>query len=1091
MILKPQKRSFIILDFFILYFLLFSPPLFAQSLSEKGSYLTIQNFAPSEYKNRPQNWDIVQDHRGVLFFANNRGVLEFDGIFWRNININDKAVYSLAVNETGTVYVGAENEIGYLKADMSGSLHYNSLLPYLNEQYSGFGEVWFTCNTPEGIYFQTANNIFRWNGNTIKTWQSDLGYHTSFYVNGEFYVKEKSRGLCAITNDSLALIPGGEKFADPSIMGMIPYMENDMLVITRQDGLYHLSGNIINENTKSFIGSIKMDNSLSDIVINCAICISTNQFALGSEGNGVVIYDQSTDQYDFIDYTSGLQDEVANALLIDSRGNLWMALSNGISMSPAGSAVTSFGYNAGLKETVEAVTRYDKKIFVATQLGCFYLTGFQARKESPGNASNSSYIRPGFKKIDEINESCFNLIHFVTSAEDLLLAATYSNVSQIDKKFTVLKIVDCAPWGMLQMKSDPSRVIIANEYGVESIYRKNQQWILEGKVEGIDDDCRIISEDPEGNLWIGTYNIGVLYKIKYDRTAPGSSYEVSRYDSLNGLPAGDIYPALVNNNMLFGTSGGIYKYDEPDNVFIPDTTFGAEFGSKAREIHRISTDHAGNLWLVTYKDETKEYETGYMRLMENGQYEWVREPFLSFSKGVIHGLYHDPDGISWFGGPDGLFRYDSKVQKDYKQDYYALIRRVIIGGDSIAFNGAFTDNNGYLSVQQNPEHIPVLPYKFNSIAFEYSAPNNEDGTPVLFSMWLEGFDEEWSDWAAEYRQQYTNLREKSYTFHLKANNLYDHESIETTFSFVVKPPWYRTIPAYVVFVILSAAFIFMIVVLYTRELRRIIRLRTAEIRMQKDKIEAINRDIMDSIQYAQKIQNALLPPGDYIDSLLPERFILYHPRDIVSGDFYWIVGAKNKVISVTADCTGHGVPGAMMSMLGMAFLNEIIGKEYDLHADDILNRLRSQIIQSLRQKTETSESKDGMDIALYILDTENLKLEYSGANIALYMIRNGELQTLNPDRMPIGISANLSVPFTRHNLDLKKGDIIYTFTDGFEDQFGGPENKKFLIKNLRILLSDIHSKSISEQKTILEKTIKDWTGNNFQVDDILVLGIKV
>jgi len=874
-------------------------------------------------------------------------------------------------------------------------------------------------------------------------------------------------------------------------MGMIPYGENNILVITRNNGLYILGINIKNENISSVRKFIEMDKFLASTVINCAVRINDSRFAIGSEGNGVLIYDQNTQQYDLVNYSSGLQDEVVNALLVDSRGNLWMALSNGISMSPAGSAVTSFGYNAGLKETVEAVTRFNKRVFVATQLGCFYLTEDQTYKESSDLTENQLYKRPLFKKIVDINESCFNLCHFITDEDDLLLVATYSNVSQLDKKLAVSKIIDCAPWALYQSKINPARVIIANESGVESIYRKNHQWHQEGKIEGIDDDCRIISEDPLGNLWIGTYNIGVLYKIKFNEIAPGSSYQVTRYDSLNGLPAGDIYPALVNNNMLFGTSGGIYKYDEPDNVFIPDTTFGAEFGSKAREIHRISTDHAGNLWLVTYKDETKEYETGYMRLMENGQYEWVREPFLSFSKGVIHGLYHDPDGISWFGGPDGLFRYDSKVQKDYKQDYYALIRRVIIKGDSLTFNGAFTDNTGSLSVQQNTEHIPVLQYKFNSITFEYSAPNNEDGTPVVFSLWLEGFDDGWSEWSPEYRQQYTNLREKSYIFHLKAKNLFDHESVETTYSFVVKPPWYRTIPAYIAFIILSAALVALIVFLYTRELRRIIRLRTAEIRMQKDKIEAINRDIMDSIHYAQKIKNALLPPGDYIDSLLPERFILYHPRDVVSGDFYWIVGAKNKVISVTADCTGHGVPGAMMSMLGMAFLNEIIGKEYDLHADDILNRLRSQIIQSLRQKGETSESKDGMDMALYILDTENLKLEFSGANIALYLMQDGELQTFHPDRMPIGISTNLSVPFTRHNLNLKKGDIIYTFTDGFEDQFGGPDNKKFLIKNLRTLLSDIHSKPISEQKTILEKAIKDWMGNNFQVDDILVMGIKV
>jgi serine phosphatase RsbU (regulator of sigma subunit) len=228
----------------------------------------------------------------------------------------------------------------------------------------------------------------------------------------------------------------------------------------------------------------------------------------------------------------------------------------------------------------------------------------------------------------------------------------------------------------------------------------------------------------------------------------------------------------------------------------------------------------------------------------------------------------------------------------------------------------------------------------------------------------------------------------------------------------------------------------------------------------------------------------------------PPEYSGVRPRTIskggfTSGDFYWIVGAKGKVISVTADCTGHGVPGAMMSMLGMAFLNEIIGKEYDMHADDILNRLRIQIVQSLRQKGETGESQDGMDMALYILDTENLKLEYSGANMELYMLRDSELQTLHPDRMPIGISANISVPFTRHNIDLNKGDILYTFTDGFEDQFGGPENKKFLIKKLRTLLCDIHPKPLSEQKTILEKTLKGWMGNNFQVDDILVMGIKV
>jgi len=1091
MIQSPGRKSFTITALFLLSFLLLCLSAFTQSISEKGYYLTIRNFSPREYKNRPQNWAVIQDLRGILFFGNNKGVLEFDGIFWRNIDINGKAVFSLAADEMGTIFIGAENELGYLEPDVSGTLQYHSLLSYLDKNIEDFGSVWKTCISPEGTYFQTSDYIFRWNGDTIKTWQSDKGFHTSFFVNNKYFVREQSVGLCVMEDDSLVMVVSGDKFANTGITGMIPYLENDILVVTDRKGLFHLTVTENNEQISLIKHFNEIDNFLTENYINCAIRINDNQFVLGSDGNGVLLFDQSTDQFDIINYISGLQDEVVNALLIDSRGNLWMALSNGISMSPAGSAVTSFGYNAGLKETVEAVTRFNKRIFVATQLGCFYLTDYQTNKGLSEPVNNTLYNEPGFKKIDNIDEACFNLFHFNTSEEDLLLVAAFSNVSQIDKKFTVSKIIECAPWSLYQSKLNPARVIIANEYGVESIYRKGQRWIKEGKVEGINDDCRVISEDQRGNFWIGTYNIGVLYKIKYTGNMPGSSYEVSRYDSLNGLPEGDIYPAFVNNKLLFGTSAGIYKLNENKNVFVPDTTFGSEFGSPAREIHRMSTDHSDNLWLVTYKDKTKEYETGYMKLMEDGHYEWVREPFLSFSKGVIHGLYHDPDGITWFGGPDGLFRYDDKVQKNYKQDYYALIRRVIIRGDSTIFNGAFTDNTGSICVHQDPKNALLLPYRYNSITFEYSAPNNEDGTPVLFSNWLEGFDAGWSEWSSEYRREYTNLRERSYTFHVKAKNLYAHESIETTYSFVVRPPWYRTIPAYFAFVILAIALVFLIVVLYTRELRRIIRLRTAEIRMQKDKIEAINRDIMDSIQYAQRIQSALLPPGDYIDSCFPERFILYLPRNVVSGDFYWIASINGKVVAVTADCTGHGVPGAMMSMLGMAYLNEIIGKASDLNADRILNQLRSEIVKSLRQKGQEGESQDGMDMALFILDTQNLKLEYSGANMALHMIRNSEIQTMHPDRMPIGISSYLSVPFTRQVIDVRKGDILYTFSDGFQDQFGGPDNKKFMIKKLRALLTDIHTKSMSEQKTILNQTLTDWMGSNFQVDDILVMGIKV
>jgi serine phosphatase RsbU (regulator of sigma subunit) len=251
------------------------------------------------------------------------------------------------------------------------------------------------------------------------------------------------------------------------------------------------------------------------------------------------------------------------------------------------------------------------------------------------------------------------------------------------------------------------------------------------------------------------------------------------------------------------------------------------------------------------------------------------------------------------------------------------------------------------------------------------------------------------------------------------------------------------------------------------------------------------KEITDSIQYASRIQNAMLPPGDYVDKLLPDRFIIFMPRDIVSGDYYYITEKDDKVICVAADCTGHGVPGAFMSMLGIAFLNEIISKQAELHTDEMLGELRSHIVKNLHQTGKEGESQDGMDLALYIADLKNMKLEFSGANNSLILFRNGEMIEAKADKMPIGIHTRIEEDFTRHNLDLQKGDMIYTFSDGYPDQFGGPNQKKFMIKKFKKMLNDINQKSMEEQKSVMENTLAEWMSETEQVDDILVIGVRV
>ncbi len=271
----------------------------------------------------------------------------------------------------------------------------------------------------------------------------------------------------------------------------------------------------------------------------------------------------------------------------------------------------------------------------------------------------------------------------------------------------------------------------------------------------------------------------------------------------------------------------------------------------------------------------------------------------------------------------------------------------------------------------------------------------------------------------------------------------------------------------------------------------------SEIESQRDLANQQKKDITDSIEYAKRIQTALLPPLNFIRRNLPEHFILFKPRDIVSGDFYWMMNKDNKIIIAAADCTGHGVPGAFMSMLGTAFLNEIVTKIienkhiYSLQANEILNQLRDYIIKSLHQTGAANESKDGIDIALCIIDSEKQKLQFAGAHNPLYIIKNNEIKIIKGDRMPVSIHQNAHKSFENHEIDFEENDIIYMFSDGYYDQIGGPKYRKFMSRNFQTLLMDIHKKPMEIQQQILDKTLEDWKGENIQLDDILVIGIKL
>jgi serine phosphatase RsbU (regulator of sigma subunit) len=257
---------------------------------------------------------------------------------------------------------------------------------------------------------------------------------------------------------------------------------------------------------------------------------------------------------------------------------------------------------------------------------------------------------------------------------------------------------------------------------------------------------------------------------------------------------------------------------------------------------------------------------------------------------------------------------------------------------------------------------------------------------------------------------------------------------------------------------------------------------------QRDQIAYQKKHITDSIEYAKRIQTALLPSLELFSDRI-EHFVLYKPRDIVSGDFYWVNEIDEKQFIIAADCTGHGVPGAFMSMLGVSFLNEIISNKGIFHPDEILNELRAEIISSLKQVEGGSDVKDGMDMTVCVIDYKNDTLEYAGANNPLYLISDDDITIIKADKMPVAVHEEMD-NFTLHKLKLKKGDTFYTFSDGYADQFGGPRMKKFLTKNFRNLILEIQPKSMIEQAKILDKTFEDWRDELEQVDDVTVIGVR-
>ena len=1061
---------------------------FSQSGNETG-LLPIHNFSSATYNAQEQNFAIAEDNRGLMYFANNDGVLEYDGKNWRLIELGNKRARSLCTDKFGRVYVGSENDLGYLAPDSIGKLRFYSLLSFIPEEYSEFQVVWNVFTRNETVFFQTDYAVFIWDGMKMKVIPTNRKKIVAmFKVEDDFYAKIEGKGLTILNDSSFNLVPKGEYFSNKTVLGILRIDSTTLLIGSERFSFFKLTGSFENLDDWSLTKiHTQADNFLSKYEFYNALLINDEIISIGTWGGGLILMNLKGEIKTVFDKSYGLQDQIIQWQYLDSKGNIWLALSQGISRVEVQSPISFFNNQNGLQGTVQSITRFNQHIYAATNLGVSY-SRFQ-----PAGINGDKGIESVFKPVDKLFIECWDLLTFRYKNEEHLLVVTNAGISMISESNQITPVMEGIVYDIYQSALDPARVYVGLEDGLTSIYYSNGKWIEEKKIRGIEETISNITEDFLGNLWMGTFNQGVLkLNIKSFKNNRIDSVEVFKFDSLHGIPQGNTVVSQVSQKIMIGTTKGIYRFRSLQGMFEPDSSFGSEFADSSHYIHRISSVNENKIWLATVVENNKnKYQIGCLKPESDNEYKWEYKPFTRISESIQHAIYHDVNGVVWIGGPNGLFRYDPSIQKNYKSDYYTLIRSVVLSNGDTIFAGTGYNDSGYASILQPPALVPELPYSLNSMTYDFAAQSGEDEKWLNFSYMLEGYDRKWSEYASQNKKEYTNLSEGSYIMRVKSRNIYGHEGVEATFSFTILSPWYRTIAAYIGYAVFLAFFIFGIVKVYTRNLREIIRERTAEVVRQKDEIEEKNKEITDSIHYASRIQSAILPPSDSLDNTISDFFILYMPRDIVSGDFYWINSDKKKLVTVAADCTGHGVPGAFMSMLGVAFLNEIVRKHDQITADEILNQLRAAIIKSLRQTGKEGENKDGMDIALCIYDLEKMKLQFSGANNPLLLIRNEEMIVYKADKMPIGIHARADEPFTLYEMDILPGDIFYSFSDGYVDQFGGPEGKKFLSKQFKEYLLEIHKEDLKKQEQLLKNKITDWMSKVWQVDDILVMGIKI
>ncbi len=775
----------------------------------------ITNYTPADYNASFQNWAIAQDDRGIMYFGNNSGVLEFDGASWRLIEVpNRTVVRSLIKGPDGRIWAGAVGDFGYLEQDSLGMMQFVSIVDKIPEADRDFADVWQMSVMGDEIFFNASSTIFRWDGNAMRVYPAgEASFHVGAVVDSVYYVRQWEVGLLRLEGDEFLLVPGGEQFAQVRVYVMLPFGDGRVLLGARDQGLFLLDETGI----RPFATEIDEELRQSFLYVPGAV-LPGGRFALGTF-DGVYVIDRQGRLVEHISRESGLRDNIILYSFLDDDSALWLGLDNGLARVEIDSPFSYFAAADGLDSNVLSLERHKGALYVGASTGLYRLDGASRR----------------FVEVKGAGTQVFDLL----SVQGDLIAASFDGLFLIDgDQARAIRQVESGGGvsNRLHVSKQDSNVVFASSTGdgLVAIRRLGDgRWESEGRVPNTRIEIWSIAEPEPGVLWLGTTAGGVL-RVEFPQTTGTLDLEsavVTRFGLDHGLPTTSAQVAATSRDLIFLTKDGLLRFDPESERFFPDSTSfrGVSMGGDPEE-WVIQEAEDGRVWVSFGR------ETAVAIRQADGSYLAEAATFRRFAGRNAATLHPDADGTLWLSGMDRLIRVDLNALRDQAGVFPTLIRRVVTSDDRLLFGGTGA-----------PSPLELPPSE-RAIRFEFAAPRYMEGGRTEYQVMLDGFDEHPSAWTREIAKEYTNLPPGSYTFRVRARDANGIEGTEAVYPFRILAPWYQTPWAFLLYLLAAGALVFGVVRARThqlkmrsRELEQIVQDRTAELEQRVDELDMVNR----------------------------------------------------------------------------------------------------------------------------------------------------------------------------------------------------------------------------------------------------------